>query len=90
MNISTTPVDELRNIGTTVARRLASIGINSREELAKVGSVKAYRLLRSQQPGKTLPLCYYLYSLEAALRDIRWDDLTHEEKKQLRDQADSV
>jgi len=87
MSHSPNHVGELRNIGATVAERLASIGISSRSDLAKMGAVEAYRRMCQEHPGRTLPVCYYLYSLEAALRDVHWNDLTAEEKQSLRSQA---
>ena len=59
----------------------------SREDLLAMGATEAYRRLCSKYPDQTLPVCYYLYSLEAALRDVHWDQLTGEQKKQLRREA---
>ena len=83
------PVGALRNIGRTVEQRLASIGVVSRDDLAELGPVEAYRRLSRKHPGQKLPVCYYLYSLEAALRDVHWDELTAEEKRVLRKKADA-
>lgn len=87
MEDSLKPVGSLRNIGPTVEQRLTSIGVVSRDDLAAMGPVEAYRRLSRKHPDKRLPVCYYLYSLEAALRDVHWDELTTEEKRKLRDQA---
>ena len=87
MSASPAHVSTLRNIGQTVAKRLESIGVTSCNDLSKAGAVEAYRRMRREYPGHTLPVCYYLYSLEAALRDIHWNELTAEEKKELRRQA---
>jgi DNA transformation protein len=40
-----------------------------------MGSVKAYRRICENYPNQTIPVCYYLYSLEGALMDAHWDDL---------------
>lgn len=78
------PVSELKNIGKTVASRLHEIGITTEAELKKLGAAKAYKWLSQQNPDKHLPVCYYLYSLEGALQDKHWDDLSEKEKKSLR------
>ena len=36
-------------------------------DLAETTSVKAFIKIREQHPDKTIPVCYYLYSLEGAL-----------------------
>lgn len=77
---------DLPNIGTTLERRLASVGIVTREELAQTGSVKAYqRLCELEQ--RRLPVCYNLYSLEAALRGHDWRLLEADEKARLKAEA---
>jgi len=38
--------------------------------------------------GHTLPVCYYLYSLQGALLGLHWDDLPTELKTELRKQVD--
>ena len=78
------PITALRNIGKTVATRLHEIGVSNEDQLKKMGSAKAYKWLSLQSPEKRLPVCYYLYSLEGAIRNIHWDELTEKEKAQLR------
>lgn len=75
---------QLKNIGKTVEKRLNEIGIYSSTDLKKVGSANAYQLLSQKQPGKHLPVCYYLYSLEGALKNKHWNDFSESEKKKLR------
>ncbi len=74
----------LANIGKTVAARLAEIGVTNANELKKMGSTKAYEKLSKKYPNQTLPVCYYLYSLEGAVQNKHWDDFTDAEKKKLR------
>jgi len=51
-----------------------------------VGAAEAYRrLCNAEGPG--LPVCYYLYSLEGALSDRDWRELTDDEKRDLRVRA---
>lgn len=78
------PLSELRNIGKTVAQRLMEIGIHTPADLADTGAARAYRQLSARHPGKHLPVCYYLYSLQGALDDRHWDDFSPAEKQALR------
>ena len=77
------PLSELRNIGATVAKRLNEIDVFTRDELQRIGPVAAYLAMKENYPDQTLPRCYYLYSLEGALRDIAWDDLPNSTKERL-------
>lgn len=81
------PVEQLRNVGPTIARRLREVDIRTKYELRTVGPVTAYRRICAKYPGRTIPVCYYLYSLEGALRDEHWDALGPRVKKQLLDQV---
>ena len=72
-----------KNIGATILKRLNEIGIYSLVDLAKITPVKAYKKICEQNPGKTFPVCYYLYSLEGALLDMHWNDLPKDLKKDL-------
>ncbi|MGK0189484.1 MAG: DNA transformation protein [Verrucomicrobiales bacterium] len=83
---SSTNVEDLRNIGSTIASRLNEIGVFTERDLRALGAVEAHRLILRNFPDKTLPICYYLYSFEAALRDVHWDDLPESKKRTLRNQ----
>ncbi len=72
-----------KNIGSTIIRRLNEIGVYSLADLAELTPVKAYKEICEHNPGKTFPVCYYLYSLEGALLDLHWDDLPQDTKKDL-------
>ncbi len=78
------PLSALQNIGKTVASRLHDIGITSEEELKRLDAAKAYKWLSERNPGKHLPVCYYLYSLEGAIQNKHWDALSEKEKTKLR------
>lgn len=84
--MSGTAVTELKNIGATLGRRLAAVGIVTREDLARTGSVRTYQLL-CEVEQRRLPVCYNLYSLEAALRDLDWRALDEVEKADLKRSA---
>ena len=77
-------LSELKNIGATVASKLHALGITSKAELKTLGSVKAYQWLSDSNPGKRLPVCYYLYSLEGAIQNRHWNDFSEQEKAKLR------
>ena len=80
----TTQLTGLQNIGPTIARRLVEVGVRTFRDLKKVGPGEVYRRVRAANPGKTIPLCYYLYSLEAALAEIHWDELPQSTKDRLK------
>lgn len=77
-----------KNIGATIERRLNEIGVFTMADLAEMTPVKAYQNICQQNPGKTFPVCYYLYSLQGALLDLHWDDLPQKLKTSLRKQVD--
>jgi DNA transformation protein len=81
--MSTTELTKLRNIGATVAKCLNEIGVFSRHDLERIGPVFAYQKMKRLNPDATLPRCYYLYSLEGALRNVHWDDLPQSIKQRL-------
>ena len=76
-------LSQLKNIGATVEQRLNEIGVFTREDLKRIGPAAAYRRIKHNYPDITLPRCYYLYSLEGALRDIHWDSIPDAVKRQL-------
>jgi len=80
-------LSSLKNIGPTIQKRLQEIGINSKSELKKVGPVLAYQKIQSKNPGKTIPVCYYLYSLQGALENKHWDDISQKKKQKLLNQV---
>lgn len=82
--MTNTLLSALPNIGKTVESRLNEIGVFTRTDLQRIGAVKAYQLLCERNSDKHLPVCYYLYSLQGALKDKHWDALSDNEKKRLR------
>lgn len=85
--MGTNELTKLRNIGATVATRLKAIEILTRDDLERMGPVRAYQEMQRANPGVTLPRCYYLYSLEGALRDVHWNDLPEPLKQKLSTEA---
>jgi DNA transformation protein len=75
------------NVGPTIASRLKEVGIHTADDLRSVGAVGAYQRIRAIYSGKTIPVCYYLYSLEGALRGRHWDALPSRIKQSLLSQV---
>ena len=73
-----------KNIGATIEKCLNEIGIFTLADLAEMTSVEAFKRIRENYPGKTIPVCYYLYSLEGALLDLHWNDIPSELKEELK------
>lgn len=72
-----------KNIGTTILKRLNNIGFYTFADLAEMTPAKAYKNMSENNPEKTLPICYYLYSLQGALLDIHWNNLPQDLKSDL-------
>jgi DNA transformation protein len=79
-----TLLSDLVNIGPTIAARLEAVSIKTVGDLRRIGGpAAAYNLIKTKHPNKTIPVCYYLYSLQGALDGIHWDDLSEKTKKKL-------
>ncbi|MBI9077840.1 MAG: TfoX/Sxy family DNA transformation protein [Desulfatibacillum sp.] len=78
-------VEELQNIGNTIAKRLNHIGVYTEDDLRAIGPVEAHSKIRDAFPSARLPLCYYLFSFEGALRGKRWDSIGEKRKKELKE-----
>lgn len=68
------------NIGPAIATRLREIGVHTLTDLKRRGAAGAYLRICRANPGKTIPVCYYLYSLEGAILGVRWDAIGSEAK----------
>lgn len=73
----------LINIGPTIAARLEAVGISTVGDLNRVGVAQVYTLVKANNRGKTIPVCYYLYSLQGALDGLHWDAIPKEIKEHL-------
>jgi DNA transformation protein len=83
----TESLTELKNIGPTIEKRLNEIGIHTVTDLEKTGPVKAYQRICRAYPNETIPVCYYLYSLQGALMGVHWDAVPEEIKNDLYSRA---
>lgn len=79
-------LSSLKNIGPTIQKRLQEIGINTKDDLKRIGPVLAYQKIQSKNPEKTIPICYYLYSLQGALDNKHWDNISQKKKQKLLEQ----
>lgn len=84
MKKKTSELSQLKNIGTTIEKRLNDIGVYSKNDLKKVGVTNAYQKIQHKNPDKNIPVCYYLYSLQGALENKHWDDISEKKKTELR------
>lgn len=80
MTTSHSELLELKNLGMATVNILHAIGINTYTELRKVGSVEAYRRIKSRDINVSKVM---LYALQGALMDVHWNDLSPELKQQL-------
>lgn len=82
---STTPIEQLRNLGPTSASWLRECSIASVEELRRLGAGLAYQIVRERYPRASLNL---LWALAAGLENRDWRSLTNEERLRLRQEAE--
>lgn len=80
-------LSHLKNIGPTIEKRLNEIMVYSRADLEQIGPIKAYLRICQNYPGQTIPVCYYLYSLQGALMDVHWDKVPKKTKDRLNREA---
>lgn len=69
-----------KNIGITIAKKLNEIGVFTLADLAEMTPKIAYQKICDKYPEKTIPKCYYLYSLQGALLDLDWRELRNKIK----------
>lgn len=77
----------LKNIGPTIADRLESVGLKTLGDLKRIGPANAFNLVKSNYSDITIPVCYYLYSLQGALVGMHWNDLPLATKERLLNEA---
>lgn len=80
-------LSSLKNIGPTIERRLNEIGVFTRADLESKGAARAFQEIWKHNKSKSIPVCYYLYSLQGALLDRHWDDIPQSMKDNLLKQA---
>ncbi len=75
----------MKNIGKELERKLTTVGINSPEALAELGAKHAFFKLKEVYPQVCL---VHLYALEGAIRDIDFNSLPENTKKDLKQFSD--
>lgn len=76
-------LQQMKNLGKTSARWLHAAGIHNQADLRRLGSLLAYRAVKTRgfRASKVL-----LYAIEGALLDQHWCDLPLEVKASLNEQ----
>lgn len=80
-----TELTSMRNIGKELERKLNIIGVNSAEDLKKLGSKETFFRLKQRFPEICL---VHLYTLEGAITDTNFNELSEETKKDLKSFSD--
>ena len=75
-------LSKLPNIGKVVEKQLNDVGINTVDELINIGSKEAW--LKIKEIDETACL-NRLMALEGAIQNIRWHNLSEQDKKNLKD-----
>ena len=75
----------MMNIGKEMAGKLDSVGIGSAEELVHSGAEQAFLKLKERYPNVCL---VHLYALEGAVRNVEFNSLPEERKKELKEFSD--
>lgn len=80
---TTQTLHNAKNIGATIEKALHNINIFTLADLAERTPKQAYLDICEMHPNKTIPKCYYLYSLQGALMDLNWRKLPNDVKVEL-------
>ena len=75
-------LSKLPNIGKVVEEQLNDIGISTADELINIGSKEAWLKIKEIDESACLNR---LMALEGAIQNIRWHNLSDEDKKNLKD-----
>lgn len=75
-------LSKLPNIGKVLEKQLNDVGINTDEDLIDLGSKEAWLKIKEVDDSTCLNR---LMALEGAIQNIRWHDLSQEDKDNLRE-----
>lgn len=80
MTASHSELLQLKNLGMASVNILHAIGINTYDDLKNIGSVDAYRRIKTRGINVSKVM---LYALEGALLDLHWNELDIDLKERL-------
>lgn len=75
-------LSKLPNIGKVLEEQLNDVGINTVNDLVDIGSKEAWLRIKEVDESACINR---LMALEGAIQNIRWHDLSNEDKKNLKD-----
>ena len=75
-------LSKLPNIGKVVEEQLNEVGINTVDELIDIGSKEAWLKIKEVDDSACINR---LMALEGAIQNIRWHDLSDEDKNNLKE-----
>ncbi|WP_407462236.1 TfoX/Sxy family protein [Methanobrevibacter sp.] len=75
-------LSKLPNIGKIVEKQLNDVGISTVDELLNLGSKEAWLKIKEVDDSACLNR---LMALEGAIQNIRWHDLSDDDKKNLKE-----
>ena len=75
-------LSKLPNIGKVVEKQLNDVGISTVDDLINIGSKEAWLKIKEVDESACLNR---LMALEGAIQNIRWHNLSEEDKKNLKD-----
>lgn len=75
----------MMNIGKEMEKKLTAVGIDSSEKLIESGSKQAFLKLKEKYPQVCL---VHLYTLEGAIQNTEFNNLSEEKKKELKEFSD--
>jgi len=75
-------LQKLNNIGKELEKQLNDVGIFTYDDLIDCGSYEAWLKIKEIDPSACINR---LMALEGAIQNIRWHDLSDEDKKHLKD-----
>lgn len=77
----------MMNIGKEMAKKLTTVEIDSSEKLIELGAEQAFLRLREVYPQICL---VHLYTLEGAISNIEFNNLSENRKKELKEFSDGL
>lgn len=80
-------LESMLNIGKEMKTKLMSVGIYSSEDLIRTGSKEAFFQLKMRYPNVCL---VHLYTLQGAIDNIEYNQLSEEVKHDLKNYSDSL